>query len=268
MISAIVLAGGSGKRMGRRVDKLMIRAVDRPLLAHALLAFERCPEVDEIILVARKDRREVYRKLAIRHRISKLATVISGGVERQDSVWRGLQAVSPGCKIVAIHDGARALVTAAIISRCVAVARQTGAAIPACRVKDTIKRESVAHNGADNPLHPRVETTVERACLWAAQTPQTFLLDLIQRAYEPLIRRQIIVTDDAAAVERLGQPVALVESDPLNLKITTPGDLLLAAAILRQRRTDFHPARDPRRSRAKNIRNKMPATARARPGHT
>ncbi len=231
IVSAIVLAGGSSQRMGPGIDKLMCRVANRPLLAHCMLAFERCPEVQEIVLVARKDRQAGYQTLAVEQKISKLKSVVSGGEERQDSVWSGLQALSPDSELVLIHDGARALVTTDIITRCISAGRKSGAAIPASRVKDTIKRASPT----PNKHGPRVETTLDRSILWSAQTPQTFRTDLIRQAYEPLIREQIIVTDDAAAVERIGYTVSLVECDSLNLKITTPEDLLLAEVLLSKR---------------------------------
>ncbi|MBI4026600.1 MAG: 2-C-methyl-D-erythritol 4-phosphate cytidylyltransferase [Verrucomicrobia bacterium] len=235
MTSAIILAGGSSKRMGTGVDKLMIHMAGMPLLVHALLAFERCRDVDEIILVAREDRRSEYRELAAKHRVVKLISVIPGGIERQDSVWCGLQAISRNSEIVLVHDGARALVTAEIISRCAMAARQTGAAIPAARVKDTIKRAASLTTARGDEFRFKIEETLDRSHLWAAQTPQTFRTELLRKAYEPLVRARTIVTDDAMAVERLGHPVALVECDPLNLKITTPEDLLLAEAILSKR---------------------------------
>ena len=104
MTSAVMLAGGSSKRMGSEIDKLMLQVANLPLLIHALLAFEKCTDVDEIILVSREDRKEFYRKTAAEHGIHKLASTISGGIERQDSVWYGLQAVSAKSEIVLIHD--------------------------------------------------------------------------------------------------------------------------------------------------------------------
>lgn len=231
MISAILLAGGSGTRMGKDVDKLMLEIEGKPLLIHALLAFQECIDVDEIILVARQDRKERYWHLANQYEITKLLTVTEGGIERQDSVWAGLGKVNPKSSLVLIHDGARSLIVPELISRCVAAARLSGAAIPAMRVKDTIKEANI------HASPPSIASTLDRSRLWAAQTPQTFRTDLIRRAYEPLVRAREIVTDDAAAVERLGHEVTLVEADALNLKITTPEDLLLAEIILSKRKT-------------------------------
>ena len=211
--------------MGPGVDKLQQTVAGQPLLAHSLRAFDGCPAVDEILLVGRTDRLETYREIAAKSGIRKLKAVIPGGVERQDSVWCGLEALSPSAGIVLIHDGARCCVNGDIISRCIETARAKGAAIPACRVRDTVKKAA-----ADL----QVEATVDRSTLWAAQTPQTFRVELIRRAYEPLIRDRIIVTDDAAAMERLGHPVWLVETSHLNLKVTIAEDLMLAETILRQ----------------------------------
>jgi 2-C-methyl-D-erythritol 4-phosphate cytidylyltransferase len=232
MVSAIILAGGSSRRMGPGVDKLMQMAAGKPLLVHAMLAFQNCKEVSEIVLVAREDRKSEYQQLANDNGVSKLANVVNGGQERQDSVWCGLQAIDSKSQIVLIHDGARCLVTPDIISRCVEGAREKEAVIPASQVKDTIKRASSASNGK----HPEIETTVERALLWAAQTPQTFKVELIKQAYAPLIKDKIIVTDDAAAVERLGKKVFIVECDSTNLKITTPEDLWMAEIVLSRRK--------------------------------
>ncbi len=233
MTSAIVLAGGSSRRMGPGVDKLMLIARGKSLLAHTLIAFQSCPDVDEIILVSHSDRIETYRRLSIEHGITKLRSLVPGGTERQDSVWCGLQAVSKESDIVLIHDGARALVTPKIITECVKAARSKGAAIPATPVKDTIKQADHQTSDAFVPI----TATLDRSRLWAAQTPQTFRTDLIRLAYEPLIRAKDIVTDDAAAAERAGHHVFLVPSDPLNLKVTTPEDLILAEAILSHRKS-------------------------------
>lgn len=232
MISAIILAGGSSRRMGPGVDKLMILAADVPLLTYPLLAFQSCKEIDEIILVAREDRQATYRTLAENNKITKLTKVVPAGEERQDSVWNGLKAVSSKAEITLIHDGARALVTEDIITRCINVARRSGAAIPASRAKDTIKQAAPHQKGHDL----QVAHTLDRATLWAVQTPQTFRSDLIKKAYEPIIKEKVLITDDAAAVEKFGHPVSIVECDPLNFKVTTPEDMLLAELLLTNRK--------------------------------
>ncbi len=221
--------------MGEGRDKLQELIDGRPLLAHSILAFERCDAVHEIILVTRPDRQDSFTTLALEHGVKKIARVVSGGKERQDSVWAGLNALSASSEIVLIHDGARPCVTSEIITQCVEAARLKGAVIPAARVKDTIKRISSDSDFHEVGVGFRIEATLDRSALWAAQTPQTFRVDLIRRAYEPLIRNRMIVTDDATAVERLGHEVWIVESDPLNFKVTTPEDLLIANAILSNR---------------------------------
>ncbi len=226
--SAILLAGGSGRRMGG-VDKLMIEARGEPLLRHALRAFERCPLVDRVVLVARADRLPKYARLASAWGIAKVANIVPGGAERQDSVWSGLLALEPPPEIVLIHDAARALVTPELRARCAAAAAEFGAVVPAAPVTDTIKRVRAAND-------PRIVETPDRALLRAAQTPQTFRYALIRSAYEPLVRARILVTDDAAAAERAGHEVRVVESDASNLKVTSPEDLFLAEKLLSQRK--------------------------------
>ena len=225
--SAILLAGGSGRRMGG-VDKLLIEVRGIPLLRRALDAFEACPAVDRIVLVAREDRIPEYTRLASEWHATKVSRIVPGGAERQDSVWNGLEALVPPPDIVLIHDAARALVAPELIGRCVVAAAESGAAIPAARVHDTIKRVASGDEA-------RVVETLDRSLLRAAQTPQTFRYTLIREAYEPLVRQRIIVTDDAAAVERTGHAVRIIESDGANMKVTTHEDILLAEMVLSQR---------------------------------
>ena len=225
--SAILLAGGSGRRMGG-VDKLLIEVRGIPLLRRVLNAFEACPAVDRIVLVAREDRIPEYTRLASEWRATKVSRIVPGGAERQDSVWNGLEALVPPPDIVLIHDAARALVAPELIGRCVVAAAESGAAIPAARVHDTIKRVASGDEA-------RVVETLDRSLLRAAQTPQTFRYALIREAYEPLVRQRIIVTDDAAAVERAGHAVRIIESGGNNMKVTTHEDILLAEMVLSQR---------------------------------
>lgn len=225
--SAILLAGGSGRRMGG-VDKLMIQVGGMPLLRRVLRAFSDCPAVDRVVLVAREDRIPEYAGLASSWGFAKVSAIVAGGAERQDSVWSGLEALVPPPDIVLVHDAARALVTPDLIGRCIAAAVEFGAAIPAARVSDTIKRVAAGDEA-------QIAETLDRSLLRAAQTPQTFRYELIRAAYEPLVRQRLLVTDDAAAVERAGHPVRLVDSDATNLKVTRPDDVLLAETVLSQR---------------------------------
>ena len=151
--------------------------------------------------------------------------VVAGGETRTDSVMAGLAAVSDCTQLVAVHDGARPLVTDAVICRAVSKAKKFGAAAPAVRVKDTIK---VSTDGA-------VEETPDRSKLYAVQTPQVFDRDLLAAALQNAKEQEIAITDDCSAVEALGMPVQLTDGDEENLKITTPFDLELAALILRRR---------------------------------
>jgi 2-C-methyl-D-erythritol 4-phosphate cytidylyltransferase len=156
----------------------------------------------------------------------KVMAFADGGIERQNSVWNGLEKCSPATEIVAVHDGARPLITPALIESTVASARSSGTGIAATKVVDTIKEAN------DDKT---VIRTVDRTKLWAVQTPQTIRFELLRKAYSAVLKKNIVVTDEAAAVELLGQPVHLVETAFLNLKITTPSDLAMAEALLRQR---------------------------------
>ena len=212
-----------------RRDKLWIKIHGKPVIEHTLAVFQRCRAIQSIILVVGPATESRFEKLKARN--SKLQTIVSGGRERQDSVWHGLLALPPGTTIAVIHDGARPCVTPRLISHTVAAARKFGAAIAATPITDTVKevRRSTLH--AQRSL-PRIIRTLDRSKLWAAQTPQAFRADLIRRAYGRVIQRKLIVTDDAVAVELLGKPVHLVENLAANLKITRPADVELARHIL------------------------------------
>lgn len=215
---AIIVAGGVGKRMGQ--PKQFLKIAGKPMLAWTIDAFQRVKAVDGIILVAAQDQLAQAKKL----KASKIIAVVPGGKQRQDSVKNGLAALPQGVQIVLIHDGARPAVLAETINATIREAKQHGAAIAAVPVKDTIKR--VARHES------RVSETIDRNGLWAAQTPQTFTTALIKKAYEQLKHD---VTDDASAVEQFGIPVRVVTGSVSNLKVTTPDDLPIAAAILKGR---------------------------------
>lgn len=225
MIAAIVLAGGSSRRMGKDVDKLFIKLGDAPLIAHTLARFQNCRAVKRVFLVVRGDGRAQgeYQRVVRDHRISKVQHIIAGGPERRDSVWNGLRALPAGVELVVIHDGARPCVPDMLIEKTIESAREFGSGIAACKVADTIKEVD-----ADG----KITATVPREKLWAAQTPQTFKYDLIVRAYQEAIAKGAPVTDDAAAVELLGEQVRVVESVSTNIKVTTPMDVEIARVLL------------------------------------
>lgn len=188
-----------------------------PVVAYSLKAFASCSDIRQIVLVVAKEKLQQGRELV--EQLGVPALVCEGGARRQDSVQNGL-AVIESEGVVAIHDGARPLVTSSIIDDCYRAAEQSGAAVAAVPVKDTIKQ--VSPEGW-------VESTLVRSKLWAVQTPQAFLLDLIRKAYATLDRE---VTDDAAAVELFGHPVRVVMGSPLNFKLTTRDDLVIARSLL------------------------------------
>ncbi len=224
MTAAILLAAGRGERMGGAGDKAFLGLGSRPMVAYSLLAFQTCPDIDDIVLVVRADKIDRSRELCRDLGIDKLASVVEGGESRQDSVRAGLAALPPGTKIVAVHDTARPLVTPELVSRTVQSAKERGSGVAAHRVVDTVK---VVESGMV------VSSTPDRSKLWAVETPQTFRADLLRRAYDGVAAKGISVTDDAGAVERLGEPVHLIESKFPNFKVTHPDDLALAAAVLR-----------------------------------
>ena len=222
MLTALIVAAGSSQRMG--FDKLFADLAGRPVVAWSVAAFQACPEVDDILLVTHPAKAAQFRALADCEGWTKLRAVLPGGAQRHESVWNGLQAVSadPG-RFTAVHDGARPLVTPAMITRCLTLAREAGAACCAAPVSDTLKRADA---------NQRVSGSVDRANLWAMQTPQTFRHDLLLSAYREVIDAGLLVTDETSALERLGQPVALLNSGDFNLKITYPPDLELARHLL------------------------------------
>ncbi len=221
MVTAIVLAAGRSTRMGGGENKQFIELLGQPLIHYSLAAFEQCCAVDNIVLVRRPDYAEQAEKIA--RQFQKIVAFADGGVERQHSVWNGLEKATGD--IVAVHDGARPLVTPALIEATIASALAHGTGIAATKVVDTIKE-------AEDKV---VIRTIDRTKLWAVQTPQTVRADLLRQAYQQVFAKGLVVTDEAAAVELLGHPVHLVETPFLNLKITTPSDLAMAEALLYSR---------------------------------
>jgi 2-C-methyl-D-erythritol 4-phosphate cytidylyltransferase len=214
--SAVIVAAGVGKRMGAGVDKLFLEVAGRPVVAHTWARFESATGIDEIVLVIRAGLEADFAALASDYGFKKPFRFAPGGRERQDSVWNGLNAVSPACELVAIHDGARPCVPPALIAATLAAARDGGASVAAQRVTDTIKESADGRTIAGH---------LDRSRLWAVQTPQTFRIEVIRRALGEVQRRGVPVTDDTAACELIAQPVRLVECAEPNPKVTTPADL-------------------------------------------
>lgn len=232
-VAAVIAAAGQGKRMGGGTPKQFLPLKGKPALAWTLLAFQAAPEIRSIVLVCPEGDEDYCQREIVRpYGLAKVHRLVPGGPERQESVYRGLQVVDPGCPLVAIHDGARPLVTGAIISRAVAEARRHGAAVVAVPVKDTVKIAGASE---------MVRETPDRRTLWAAQTPQVFLRELALAAHRKAQQDGFLGTDDSSLVERLAHPVKLVMGEPENLKITAPLDLLVAEAILEKRLTSKSP---------------------------
>ena len=231
--AAVVLAAGSGKRMGGDVPKQFLPLLERPVLYWTLAAFEKSA-VSAVVLVISDDEAEAFcrKEIVEKYGLSKVKAYVPGGAERYDSVRQGLRFIAEQwktCEYVAIHDGARCLITPEIIDRTFADAKTYHAAVAAMPVKDTIKTEEDGFTGK----------TIDRRLLRQMQTPQTFSFALIWDAYERLMESNPlpVVTDDAEVLEKMcGQRTFLSEGSYENLKITTPEDLLLAEAILKHRR--------------------------------
>lgn len=224
MVYGLVAAGGRGRRFGGRVAKQYTDLRGVPVLVRTLQAFDACDAIDRLILVVPvADELWVRETLLPASGLRKPLTLALGGETRQDSVYSGLCAIPEGNDLVAIHDAVRPLVSASCIAACVARARETGAAIAAVPLRDSLKKVEEAG---------RVGGTVDREGLWLAQTPQVFRVGLIRAAHEEARRLGIRATDDAALVERCGGTVWIVQGSPFNFKITTVEDLELAAALL------------------------------------
>lgn len=223
MNTAIIVAAGKSVRMGVNMDKAFLSMGSKPVLAWSLLAFEQCTDINQIILVVRKDQLIAAKTVAQMFGISKLRKIVPGGSRRQDSVQNGLGEMDPDTRIVVVHDAARPCVAVELISNVIKSAKQNGCGVAACPVWDTVK---YVERGTT------VDHTVDRSKLWAVQTPQAFNAALLLRAYKEVAAQKAVVTDEAGAIELIGEKVRLVEWKKPNLKITTAEDLPIAAAMV------------------------------------
>ena len=224
MVTAIIVAAGKSERMGGSTDKAFLNLGSKPVVAWSLLAFEKNGDVDSIILVVRKDQLTAAKAVARMFGISKLAKIVPGGARRQDSVQAGLKEVDSDTRIVVVHDGARPCVSQEVISDAIKSARRGVASVTGCRIRDTVK---IVEKGIT------VSSTVDRAKYWTVQTPQAFPYGMLRKAYAAADAAGKDVFDDAQAVELAGETVKICETEKPNLKITTPEDLQVAAAILK-----------------------------------
>ena len=220
--AALVAAAGSSSRMGG-INKLLEPLDGIPVLVRTLTALERAQRVDSIVIATREEDLITVSQLCKTYGITKCKKVIRGGEDREHSVLLAALEAEPDTELLAVQDGARPLVSPALIDRVIEAAQRCGAAAPAIPVKDTIKtvREDEA-----------VEETLERSRLRAVQTPQVFEASLLKAALQAALEEGAVLTDDCSAVERLGKVVYLIEGEETHLKITTPTDLVLAEALL------------------------------------
>ena len=222
--SAVVVAAGTASRM-EGIDKILTTLGDLPVLVHTLRVFEDCPDIAEVVVVTREDLLVEVSRLCREFDLEKVSKVVVGGKERIYSVQAGLAEVRQDAELIAIHDGARPLLPPEVLQEVLDRGTATGAAAPAIPVTDTVKR---AEGGV-------AQETLDRSTLFAVQTPQVFQADLIRAAIHQAAAEGAVLTDDCAAVERLGRPVYLTRGSEDNLKITTPRDLTWGQAILAER---------------------------------
>lgn len=222
-IGAIVVAAGAGTRMGTIPAKQFLELEGKPVIVHALGAFQNSPLMDRVVVVCRNEDVKTLEELVSVHRLSKVDRIVGGGPERQDSVWNGIRTFEGRRpEIVLVHDGVRPFVQQKLIRSVTRAAIEAGAAVPGVHSKDTVK----ASNGGIF-----VDRTLDRNNIWLVQTPQAFQFDLLYDAYRRALADKFYGTDDAALVERMGKSIRIVEGNHENIKITTPEDLVLAHVI-------------------------------------
>ncbi len=226
-VGAVVVAAGSSRRMGG-VDKLWLPLGELPLLARTIANLTRAAEIEQVVVVSTPEGIERVESLRAEPPWNRITRLVVGGRERPDSVYAGLVALG-SCDLVLVHDGARPLVAPALVARVLEATRRYGAAVPALAVTDTVKE--VDAGGF-------IVATPDRARLRAVQTPQGFRYELLRRAHEQAGSARATCTDDAMLLERAGLPVATVDGDPRNLKVSTPADLPLIALYMQSHEAD------------------------------
>ncbi|OGW76409.1 MAG: 2-C-methyl-D-erythritol 4-phosphate cytidylyltransferase [Nitrospirae bacterium RIFCSPHIGHO2_02_FULL_40_19] len=227
-VVAIIPSAGKGKRMAHSVSKHFIRLEDKPVLAYTLEAFEKCPDVNQVLLVVRSgEEKYCLKEVVEKYQFRKVLKVVIGGERRQDSVYNGIKELDQDTDIVVVHDGVRPFVPPALISETIKLAMYVDGVVAALPVKDTIKE--VTRDGL-------IKGTPNRDSLWFAQTPQTFKKRVLEEAFMRAFTDKFHGTDEASLVERMGGKVKIIEGSHENIKITTKEDLFYAELILRSRR--------------------------------
>jgi 2-C-methyl-D-erythritol 4-phosphate cytidylyltransferase len=222
-LAVVVVAAGKGARMRTEESKQYLELNGKPILVHTLNLFQGMDEIDSIVLVTGIDDVKRCEGYVLQYGLTKVRYVVPGGQERQNSVYNGLQALAPDTEWVMVHDGVRPFAAKEHVIACWHKAMETGAAVLAVPVKDTIK--IVDQSGT-------IRSTPDRRSLWAIQTPQAFRFSLLLQAYAQAAKAGFIGTDDAMLIERMGVNVQVVEADYYNIKITTPEDLPWANWII------------------------------------
>lgn len=223
MLSAIILAAGRGRRLNASVPKPLVKIGNFPAIVYSLASLNRHPDIDEIIVVVSAGNQQAIIRALRSYSFKKIKAFVLGGERRQDSVSNGLKEISAKSNWVLIHDSARPFIDRKSVTKVIAAAKKTGAAILGVPVKATIKRVKAGL---------LVDQTLDRANLWEIQTPQVFKKELIVRAYKKYSKRE--VTDDASLVEKSGKNVQVVLGSDENIKITASVDLLFAGEIARR----------------------------------
>jgi 2-C-methyl-D-erythritol 4-phosphate cytidylyltransferase len=220
--SAIIVAAGSGVRLGSDVPKAFVKIAGRTMLSYSLVTVRQINSIDEVVITIPDGFDRAARAEVAAAGLGVPVKITPGGVERQDSVRIALELTSAESELVIVHDAARPLATPAIFEACLVAAARAGGAIAAIPVSDTLKRVTDS----------AITATIARASLWQAQTPQAFRRDLLVAAHQRAVSEKIAATDDADLVERTGARVEVVEASTNNIKITTPSDLAIVEAIL------------------------------------
>jgi 2-C-methyl-D-erythritol 4-phosphate cytidylyltransferase len=224
MVAAVIVAAGKGVRMQAPLPKQYLSLAGLPVLSRTLLVFDACDPVDDVYLVVPKDdfdycRREIISSVTLNKKIH----LVPGGARRQESVHNGLQKIDANCRIVVIHDGVRPFVRIDQVAATIEGARKFGACILGVPVSETLKQVDASDH---------IVRTLQRDHVWMAQTPQTFRCELIKKAHAKAKEAGYLGTDDAALVERLGEPVQMIRGSRGNIKITHREDLEMAQCLM------------------------------------